>query len=235
MPQTIISRVVSAVTDKRGAFATGQGRRPFDFLDDWLSIRIGAVISFNASATLTGSPRLKFGLNAGVVLGEGPGSSGTSHFLGMTTPENVTEWTYNAGSPPYLNCTNSAKSIKKIGAVITDISNALALKFSADPTVARNALFVEVVKGSPNFTIAFAGPTSAAAAQTDITPALFLQLFEAAALTDMNGIVSGYTTGGHQSVAIDEGTYGAFDCLALHWDKQSVACEVSAVGRRKLS
>lgn len=211
----------------------GQARREFDFLDDWQTVRIGMLLSFAAVATIPGSPRLKFGICAGVADEEGVADATTSHFLGMTT--NSSDLTYNAGPTQYLDTGGSAQSIVKVGGTQTTISNALTLKFSADPTLVRSALFVEVVKGSPNFTVSFAGATSAGAAQTDITPALFLQMMEAASLSDLNAIVSGYTTGGHQSVAIDEATNGEFTGLNIYWDKASVGCEISEVRRRKMA
>jgi hypothetical protein len=235
MSQTIVSRVIGSVTDKRASLSNGQLVRYFGFLDNWNVIRIGMQFSFNNTVDIIGTPRLAFGIVNGVDVDAGFGAAATRHFLGVASSPSATTWTFNAGPPAYNSHANSWRSVKKIGATETLITNANAIKASAAPTSARSVMMIQFVKGAPNYTIDFVTPNTVAAVQTDITDSLFQQMMEALNMSDANSIVSGYAASGAQAVAIDTATNGVFDALNIYWDKTAANVEVSQVRFRKIS
>lgn len=235
MSQEIISRTIGSVVDKRALIKNGQLKRLFSYLNDWTKIRIGIHFSFDGSlaANITGTPQFVFGLISDT--DNGWGNVTTDHFLGWRT--NVATWTYNAGAGnPYFSLASAAILTKKIGTTITSGSSfSPSPSFTANNTLIRNALFLEITKGSPNFTVQSSHPGSAAAAQQDITDDVFENMMNAVDISACSSTPTvAYSSSTAWTIAIDEATNGYFNGLNIFWDK-TVGFEVSTVRHRKIS
>lgn len=236
MSQTITSRTISAVVDKRLVLTNGQGKRLFSYLTTWNVIRIGLHFSMDGSgaANITGTPLFALGIMSGTT--NGVGNTTTSHFLGIRSVSAT--WTYNAGAGnPYFSEASSMQQYKRVNTTNTDSAGSSALTpfWTANPGSKRNVIILEITKGSPNFTVAVIGPASAAAAQADITLATFEDMMNAVTMAAAAAIPSvAYTAGTSRTVAIDEATSGFFNAINFYWNK-SVGMEVCAVAHRKIS
>ncbi len=237
MSQNIVSRTISAATDKRAALASGQLMRKIEMLDNWSVMRLGLQISYDASANATGTPLLFMGLCHDVVVGTGyADGSGTVHCLGARMGTS-SSWTYHAGPPKYYDG-GVPGIVKKIAGTVTTSSfgTGFGCFLSADPVTARTALILQITKGSPNFTLDIVAPqSSGAAAQIDCTDALFTSLMEMGAMSNANSIISGYANWTAGTIAVDQTTNGVLDSVCLHWDKSVPILEISQVAVRKVS
>lgn len=231
MAQSILSRTISAANDNRLVLRSGQATRKFDFGNNWTKIRIGLLLSFDAAASILGTPRFFFG--ACNYAGGGWGSATTANSIGLWST--VTSWPL-ALTPAVLGGVGGAaimlNGAKRIGSTVTTTGNGLT-NVSAAPASVRSAWFLEITKGSP-FNLLAAGPSNQAAAQTNVTDAQFYDSIFAALMGDINTIIPGYHNMGIGTLTIDEGTNGILDALNIYWDR-SVPCELSHVRFRKVS
>jgi hypothetical protein len=108
----------------------------------------------------------------------------------------------------------------------------VATGYSADPTI-RNAWVIEIVRGSPNYTLNFVYTNSTASMQTDISYGALVQALEAAAITDVVSVLNSYAGGGAygnqtDSIAFTEGA-GALNAFNIYWNLSSRPLEISEV------
>lgn len=217
--------------DKRIQLANSEMLRRPIILNNWTIIRIGLRFCFPSAATILGTPNLTVGMGSGLT--NGIGDATTTNFIGATTF--ATSWTITAGPPAYGTC-NLVKTRKKVATTVTDgVSGTVVPLFSFGQAV-LNAYIIEVTKGSPNYTVNIIAPTTATAAQTNVTQAQMVQIMEAAvgaAQTTASGLIAGYNQGS-AAVAMTE-VAGNLDCIQVYWDRTSVNCEISDVFYRKVS
>lgn len=231
MGQEIITRTISSVTDKKLSLSNGKALRPFEYTNTWSVVRVGILFSLNGSANILGTPQLTLGVCAG----ELGWPDATDNFVGMRSSIAISSWAYNAGAPAYYNI-GTPTVAKKVGAVITSGGGiGIGAYASSAPSSIRSAIIVEISKGTPDFTVIVAVPASSAAAQTDVTPALFTDMMNALALSDVGSIVTGYNASSGITIAVDEGTDGDLDHMAIYWDKNSAKLELSDTKHRKVS
>lgn len=224
--------IITVGGDKRLSLSNGQGVRRPVYLDNWTTIRIGLRLCFPSAGGLTGTPRLWLGMCHGTVNGVADGT--TDNFIGMVT--NIPTWSRSAGPPAYFPDV-FLRAMKRVGTTNTyqgggDMSS--VPHFSADDSI-RNALILEITKGSPNYTL-FAGfPSAAGGVQHDVTDTEFLNIMELNDLGDIGTVVSNYAkSSSNSTIATSEGA-GVFDTINIFWDKTAASCEISDVFHRKVA
>lgn len=240
MSQAIVNRTISAQSDNRLSLTNGQAMRNLSFLTTWNVVRLGIQFGWNGAASLSGTPQLVMGLNAGILDGSGNpvgyADPATSNFFGMRTL--VPTMTYNAGPPAYYsNATVAPKPCTRVGSTLTDGTafGSTGPWGSAALTTARSALIIQVTKGSPNFTIEAVFATNATGAQADINDTKFLDMMESLTMADAASIQSGYNAMAGVSMAVNEAANGYLNTMLIYWNRTSVPLEVSAVRHRRIS
>lgn len=202
-------------------------RRPI-ILNNWTTLRIGVRCKFPSAGNIVGTPAFHIGIGSGLVAGIGDAS--TTNWIGAA-PTTAT-WTRNAGPPPYCSAVTT-KVRKKVAAVVTDSASGTVSALLSMDQDTPNILIVEIIKGSPNYTVNVAGPASAAAAQTAATQTHLIQMLELAALGTVSSIITGYSSGG-QALAMSEAA-GNLDAIQIYWDRTSAPMEITEVFYRKVA
>lgn len=222
----ILARTVSAIEDKRLVLQKASFARPLDFGTSWNSIRIGLRYCMTDSgANITGTPRFAIGV-----------CSGTTNILGDASPTNwvggITNagtWTRFAGpNPTYYypggGGANFYPAESHGGALTIGGTQLGTFLIGAQPADGyRNMLFVQITKGSPNYTLGmFYNSTSV----VDVSSEQFYTTIEASVPA-----FSGYSNATPRTIAASEGP-GAFNALNIWWN-QDVAnmefCDIAVV------
>ncbi len=226
---TIKQRTVSSIVDNRIRLINSNFARLWstDVGTTWTKIRVGCRISIEDSgAAITGTPRFAQGI-----------CSGTSNiYLDATTTHwggTVTNGDFGrVNDPPvrYYNAGNLFVPAKRISTTLTVGTGFYASYVSFRDTTAgqRAAMFLDITKGSPNFTFNLFSPQSSSFA-TDCSLATYLAQI---ALTSPT--ITEHAFGSAQTLAIDEVTYGYFNAINFAWDRSS-ALEVSDVAVVRLT
>jgi hypothetical protein len=216
---TIISRTVSAVVDKRIVLSNGQFARKLSIGSNWTRLRLGIRFGMtDLGVAPTGTPRFAAGFCSG--LSNLFGDATTDNWVGIIS--NTATWAY-AAADHYGSVVFGAA--KRVGSTLTVGSNAAGSvsigAVSASTGVQRALFFVDITKGSPNYTVqAF----TAGGTPPDSTIAQFLAQLESSTPS-----LSGYTWNTSTTIAADEST-GGFDSINVSWDRSSFNAEISDVG-----
>ncbi|MBI1178460.1 hypothetical protein GC207_13580 [bacterium] len=229
------SRVFNLVSDKYLSLANEEWVRTLAIGSNWTKLRVGVLLALTPDGTnnLAGT-NLLFGLCAGKT---NPfGAATTTNFLGMKFGANASSdpltYVANSGNPYYWS---GRGVIKKVGATVTS-SDGNGLEWhriaTNTGTLQRRSLqFLEITKGSPNFSVTFWNLTATGVAK-DFTPAHLLDGLEQAGSITVNGEALG--TGLANSVAFNE-TAGALDSVNLFWNKSAFPLEVHAIAAYRLA
>lgn len=229
------SRTFNLIGDKYLTLANEEFVRTLAIGSDWTRLRLGLLLALSTDGTsdLQGAD-LVWGLCAGKT---NPfGAASTTNFLGMKFGVNVGPdvLTYNANSGnPYF--WSGRGQMKKVGVTRSTFNgNGLEFHRIATNTGAlqrRSAHFVEIAKGSPNFSVTYWNLPLTGLAK-DFTPAHLLEGLEQPASIIVNGENLGAGTGG--TVAFDEGA-GALNTVDLYWNKAAFPLEVYALAAYRLA
>jgi hypothetical protein len=227
MAVTILSRTISSVGDKRIVVSNGTFVRPIPFGTSWTQLRFGIRFHIRDSgATLTGTPRFVMGVCSGS--SNIYGDSSTTNFAGIRT--NSGTWTRSATN--YEVTVNMFAPTKKVATTITDgtvLNTSWRLpNGAAVPSADRGVFFVDVNKGSPNYTFDIF-KLSSGAALVDISRTTFLEQMEVAAPS-----ITNYATGTTAGLALDESA-GSFDHLSLFWDRTTPEFEICDIAVSRLA
>jgi len=192
-------------------------RKPI-YADNWTRLRIGLQLSFNGVASsISGTPRFAFGVcngNANVQV-----AATADHVVGFKT--NVTTMTYSAGPPSYFSWTAAHHFFKKVG--VTETTSAFTSIFGGivNTTANRSGWFIEIVKGSPNFSMTYGRPIGSAPIQADMTDDQFQAVMELASFSDIGTIISNYGVSTTITLAVDEVANGVLNNLFVYWERTS--------------
>lgn len=231
----IVSRTFNTVVDNRAKLANSNIARLWSSSigTSWQSIRIGCRLSISdAGADLSSTPRFAFGICSGtsnIFM-----DATTTHWLGActgnstwtrTTVDGVTAYDTNdfsIGRP--LNASTRIGSTLTVGTRLDGGTHVYML----DCTTAHRAmLFLDITKGSPNFTLR-AFFKNASGSDVDVTS--FLTQMELATPS-----FDGHTFPVGQTIAVDETTNGFFNAVNIAWDRTTPAIEISDVAVVKFS
>lgn len=177
---------------------------------------------------MTGTPRFFVGVCSGIVNLFGDAS--TTHALGAWTVESI--WGRGTSPTRYVLGTNpSWHAIKRVG--VTDSTTGISVggtHILADPASGGRGLqFVDITKGSPNFTIGvFQRTNSAGGIDVSLNDLLTQMEASTPSLTDHSFL---NTT----TLAVDEGADGSFNAVNVHWNRTSPEIEISDVAIARLA
>jgi hypothetical protein len=206
---------------------------------NWSRIRIGVRFTINLlgyTGRQGGIPIFGFGVcaNGGY---ETFGARNVSHFVGMTTNRaNVLPTV--SGSGHHLNESGDFSVRRKVGTAITGTvgaSSSITSGIGAHPGVARCCLYLELLKGSPNYTNWTAYPASVASSGVDTTLEEFYIGLETATLNlPTLAPFSTYQGRLNSALAVDESA-GVLDSVWVDWNLTAWAAEVSQVAVYRVS
>ena len=111
----------------------------------------------------------------------------------------------------------------------TTMSHAVAI--NTGTLQRRTLLYVDITKGSPNYTVK-AYIENGTLAMLDFTPAHFLDGLEQSGTPSVNG--QSLTAGNALTLACDE-TAGVFDSVSLYWNRGAFPMEVYALAAYRAS
>lgn len=182
----------------------------------WTTIRVGFCALIEATATLsTGNLAIGIGAN---VQSQAYGNETVENFVGAKFGAGDT-WSYAAGPPPELTSIDCYASVNTSGAGETLSGSKIYDDGRIYATTSRSAVFVEITRGSPNYTVNV-GTTHGVSGGGDITPAEF-KVGMTVPLASLASWKGNYTAGTARTVPVDVGTYGQFIGVNLSWDVES--------------
>lgn len=211
MSSVIKERTISAATEKAIQSQNATFARLVSIGTSWTKVRVGMRLHMESTgANLVSTPRLAVGFCSGTANQFGDATTG--HFVGVVS--NSATWSFQAG--PYYNTLGLAPG-KRVGSTLTN-SGGFASNFSinagaAANTADRSLLFVDLTKGSPNFTINCFCQNSPG---QDVTVANFL-----AQMTLVTPAFAGHDYPAGITIAVDEGTDGTLDAINVAWDRST--------------
>lgn len=232
---TIGVRSFNLIDDRYLALGNEEYVRPLAIGSNWTKLRLGMLVALTPDGTsdLTGT-NLVWGLCSGS--SQPFGAATTANFLGMKAGSNATADTLtyvaNSGNPYYWS---GRGVMKKVGSTKT-IAGGNTLEYYRVATdtgtlARRSLLFLELTKGSPNFSVT-CWNLALAGVGKDFTPAHLLEALEQAGSVVVNGETLG--TGTINNVAFDEAA-GALDTVDVLWNKAAFPLQVYALAAHRLA
>lgn len=225
MASTIKQRTISSVVDNRIQLSNSQCARQWSTSlgTGWTKIRVGCRISVTTTGSnLSGTPRLAIGVQVGTAnLWQDAG--GPTHWAGVLSN---TTWTAHTGNGVQGYYLGSGLSIgKKIATTLTAGGSTGDFSLFWNSTTLRSCLFVDITKGSPNFTFnIFCFNIANGFISSDTSLATYLANVVLPSPSVTNHAMSGAIT-----LAIDEATNGYFDSVGIAWDRTDALIEISDV------
>ena len=237
---SIGARTINLVEDKYLSIANEEYVRQLSIGSNWTKLRLGMMCALtpNGTGNLLGCS-LVFGLCSAAspfANTTGYASATTGNFIGMDViisaggSNNPGDWVYNAGSGnPYFSGTFTAVrrrygSTATFAAFASGGSQVLPVA-GVGSTVRRGLVYLDITKGSPNYTLKPYNCTTAQGTM-DFTPAQFLDGLEQSGTPVVNGQTLLTETAVNH--ACDESA-GAFNTLDLYWNRAAYALEVYAL------
>lgn len=225
-------RTISSVADPRIVLSNSNWARKWaaSVGTSWSHLRLGIRISMqDFGANLTSQPRFAFGMSSGTTnLYQ---DATTTHWLGALSQ--ASSWVRSTGPVKYdLNdgVTNPFYLSKRVGSTLTQGAFITGGDcYLVDASVGtRSCLFLDVTKGSPNFTCNVLQPNSSSPSDVSLNDFLTQIALSTPSL-------SGHTSGSGVTLAVDEATNGYFDSMNIAWDRTSPGIEISDMAVVKLA
>jgi len=192
-----------------------------------MPLRVG--IRFHArdlGSAPSGTPRFAVGLCSGTT--NIMGDASVTHWVGAIT--DTLTWGYAAGSHYGSIALSAAKKVGSTLSIGTNLTGSVMgiPGRAADSVPDRMLLFVDIEKGSPNFSFSafWPQPTSA----VDVSRSQFLARMEEATPSALT--LHTFTTGG--ALAVDE-VDGVLNAINIAWDRSSFAMELCDIAVARLS
>lgn len=235
---SIGSRIINLVEDKYLSLANEEYLRQLSIGSNWTKLRIGMVCALtpNGANNLLGC-RLVLGLCSAAspfanTLGYASATTGNSigcdFIIKSSGADDYGDFIFNAGSGnPYFTGTFMAAR-RRYGSTATFAAFASSNQAIAATTGAlqrRSLIYLDITKGSPNYTVKPFVLTSVQA-KGDFATADFLDGLEQSGTPVVNGQT--LNTIAALTPACDE-TAGAFNTLDLYWNRAAYALEVYAL------
>ncbi len=223
------SRVFNLVSDKYLSLANEEFVRTLSIGSSWTKLRLGMLMALTPD-----EPNNLSGVLATLGMCSGKtnpfGAATTTNFLGTlfgsSAAGNTLTYVANTGNPYYWS---GRAAVKRVGATVTlGTANAVESHRFATNTGAlqrRSLHFVEITKGSPNYTVIY-WSAPATGLSKDFTPAHLLDGLEQSGSIAVNGETFG--AGTSIALAFDE-TAGALDSVDLYWNRAAFPIEVHAL------
>lgn len=191
------------------------GRKPVPVIfSSWTTLRVALFYKVNDSgANITGTPRFGFGLCSGTtnILGDAT----TTHFVGAIT--NAATWTRATGPIRYVDGSAWVPS-KKVGSTLT---TGTTFGTAFHHTTVLQTAFVDITKGSPNYSLRVFVPSSNTAPVQTLTDFNTQSVLASPAFTSCNYLAA-------QTVAVDEATDGTLDAACVWWNQTVPTIQIAA-------
>lgn len=218
---SILSRTISSLLDKRVVLSNSQFARRLPFGTTWQSIRIGIRISMrDTGADLASNPRFWFGVCSGST--NLVSDATTTNFCGCAT--NATTWGRNATRYNKLSagivCATRVGSTNTFSTGANVISGSSLIQNGAALNAADRTLwFIQITKGSPNYTYrGFFCQTDGAA---DRSHTEMLEQME-----QVTPSLTGHAWSNAVVLATSEAA-GTFDHVNISWERTYPEMEIS--------
>lgn len=223
MGKTILYEV-AADGDVRAYLAGNTLRRTLSIGTDWTRLRLGIRFSYEDSgANITGTPRFVMGLCSGTLNPWNNGSATTLNFIGVQQNNATVTRSVVGDSNHYAGGLQPFKRLGTTTTTGTAFTNAWV--GSAQPATRRNVLFLDIWKGSPNYTLqAFYRDSTLG---SDVTRAKFIEQIETlSAVITNHSWTDGGPSGAGKTLAFDE-VAGSLNTVNLAWDRSSPKIYIS--------
>lgn len=225
----IINRTIAAASQNAVSMANSTWARPVTMPAAWNHIRVGMRMHMtNTGITLVSNPIFAMGFCSGTT--NQYGTPTTTHFIGAA----FDRATYGWQTPAISYATPTGVARKRVGTTNTDsagsltsAANGVFMAGAATNTADRGIYFIDVLKGSPNYTFHYPFHTDNSSTNTcgDVSSINFLTY-----MGYLNPVPTepGYFTGGttDQTVAVNEGVDGTLNAVNLYWNRADATCEV---------
>jgi hypothetical protein len=223
MASVIKQRTISAVTENAIQMVNSQFARTLNFGTSWTTMRVG--VRMHMSNTGGGLTAAKFAIGFCSGTSNLFGDATTTHFVGAYT---TGTWAFQT---TFYNATSFAAA-KRVGSTLTTgavlFANGAFPCGAASSTADRAAIFVDITKGSPNYSINLFVANNAVPA--DMSVASFLSTMEVA-----SPVLGTYTYTSAQTVAVNEGTDGTLDSINISWDHSTPFIEICDVAVARIA
>lgn len=225
MASVIKVRTISAVTETSIQMVNSHFARLISIGTGWNKVRVGIRLHMeDTGVDAVSTPRFAMGFCSGTA--NQFGDATTTHFVGILS--DAATWSVAPGVR--YAAANMFKPAKKVGVTTTLGATAFGTVFIPAPasTANRNLMFVDITKGSPNYS--FHQFATSATPTTDVSAATFLSQMELAtpSLTE-------HTYYGPQTLAVDEGADGTLDAINFSWDRTNPYIEICDIAVAILS
>jgi len=210
MASSIVLRTYGDGDDKKISLSNATCARLLSIGNTWNKIRVGIRLMVNAAANITGTPAFAVGVCSGTSNPWNNGAATTTNFVGCITAQ--PSWTYTT-NVMLLNSGNvDFRVATRVGTTTTfGLQPPSVLVIPALSYDIRGVIFVDITKGSPNYTVNVFSPTSITLA--DVTQTAFFTQVAAEVSS-----ISNYAFGTPRTIAVDEGN-GILNAVNIGWDK----------------
>lgn len=233
---TVLTRAHGGNNDKRFALGFTEMFRPMIIGNDWNEIKLGIryTIQERSPDRLRMTPNLFLGLCASAH-GSGFGARGTGHAVGARYRGN--NWLFNDDTPhDYYTSGPQIFGVKKVGSTITETASGINTSASTPAGItATHCFFVNLLKGSPNWTINAAYGTNINHRDSDLTQTDFIAMMDEDIGLEGN-VLPGYNDGTARTLAVDESADGNVNAVNVGFSAGfKVILELSGIAYRKVS
>jgi hypothetical protein len=216
MASTIVVRTISAVTETAIQMSNSSWARPITLPSTWSKVRIGIRVHWAPSVSPGAGTNFVLGLGSGItnIIGD----YSTTNFVGVSS-----NGSYTISSGQWQNFVNNA--VTKVGTAYTvgtaiDNANIKFLPVNAAATADRAVIFVEITKGSPNYTL----DVLMGNAVFDVSAATFLTQVQQAVPAFGGGGYS-YGSNGAKTIAFSESN-GVLNSVQCWWNTTASLAEI---------
>lgn len=205
MASQIVVRTIAGNPEAAIQMSNSTWARPVNLPSTWIKVRFGIRVHFQPSVSPGNTAIFAVGLCSGVA--NQFGDFTTTHFVGIQVSGN-----YGINAGQFTN--NTVFPVVRIGTTSTlglaiQPTNTTFLTVNAAATADRALLFVDIVKGNPNYTIS----CFMANVVTDKTAVQFLTDVQQGNPTEI-----GYSFGTPQTIAVNEAANGVLNAVSCSWN-----------------
>ncbi len=226
MASIIKVRTISAATETAIQLSNSQFARTLNFGTSWTTIRFGMRLHMdNTGVAISGTPRFACGFCSGTT--NIFGDATTANFVGIISTG--ASWLFQTtfyNSTLFAPCTRVGSTLTT-GTGFAGASDTIGGCRAGTNVADRGMFFVDLIKGSPNFTVRM---FALANTQNDSSAATFLNTME-----QTTPSASGYTYEAGQTVAVNEGANGILDSINVSWNQTTPVVEICDIAVARIA
>jgi len=220
----IIQRVFATDTKKGISLGNEEWVRGLTIGTNWSRLRIGILCAANPDGT-NNINGCSYALGVCSGTSNPFGAASTANFIGGGRSAGVLTYTAGAGNPYYT--VTSTTTLRRVGAITsTSGVGTLAFASTVGAVQRRWPFYVDVVKGSPNYTVLGYHYDQTTPATTFSINSFLDATEQVSAVPNLSGTL--LATLLNSAVACDEST-GVFDTVDFFWNKSLYPVEVYAL------